>query len=246
MSNRKLKKAPLKEVIFELRWEGTSDIPGGQVDRGFDLAQGKFASRQELEFPVYKKLLPDNIPFKIFGSPINQFWKGDLTWPVVQHGQGLLAINDVESNYEWENQFFPLVKKTLDNLIESYTTPLKFNRIKLHYIDAWDIDEGDPIEFMKTNLQTQIITEYKIPGNQQNFNIQQGYELEDGSLLTLSISNGFNNQSNKKSVIWNTVVEKTGKFGKDEIIQWLDSAHIITSEMFKKMLNSEFYAALDS
>ncbi|MEB2782682.1 TIGR04255 family protein [Algoriphagus sp. C2-6-M1] len=246
MSSTKLKKAPLKEVIFELRWEPAVDITGVQIDNGFDLAQGKFASRQEQEFPVYKKLLPDNIPFKIYGSPINQFWKGELEWPVVQHGQGVLAINDVEASYEWEEKFFPLIKATVGNLIASYSTPLKFNRIKLHYIDACDIVEGDGIEFMKTNLQTEILTRYEIPGNQRNFNIQQGYELEEGSVLTLSISNGLNNQNNQKSVIWNTVVEKAGKIEKFEIIPWLESAHSHTSSMFKKMLNPDFYANLDS
>ncbi|MEP1085824.1 TIGR04255 family protein [Algoriphagus sp.] len=245
MSSTKLKKAPLKEVIFELRWEAAVDTTGIQIDKGFDLAQGKFASRQEQEFPVYKKLLPDNIPFKIYGSPINQFWKGELEWPVVQHGQGVLAINDVEASYEWEEKFFPLIKDTFTKLMESYNTPLKFNRIKLQYIDAWDLVDGNAIDFMKTNLQTEILTRYEVPGTQRNFNIQQGYELDDSSVLTLSISNGLNNQNNQKSVIWNTVVEKLGKIGKDEIIPWLEHAHSHTSAMFKKMLNPDFYAHLD-
>lgn len=246
MSSTKLKKAPLKEVIFELRWEATVDSTGIQTDKGFDLAQGKFASKQELEFPVYKKLLPDNIPFKIFGSPINQFWKGELEWPVVQHGQGVLAINDVEASYEWEKKFFPIIKGTVLSLIESYRDPLKFNRIKLHYIDAWDLVDENSVDFMKTNLQTEILTGYEVPGIPRNFNVQQGFELSDGSMLSLSISNGLNNQNNRKSVIWNTVVEKTGKINKDEIIPWLEFAHSHTSTMFKKMLNPDFYAQLDS
>ncbi|MEP0711638.1 MAG: hypothetical protein ABJC55_06915, partial [Algoriphagus sp.] len=86
---------------------------------------------------------------------------------------------------------------------------------------------------------------YEVPGTQRNFNIQQGYELDDSSVLTLSISNGLNNQNNQKSVIWNTVVEKLGKIGKDEIIPWLEHAHSHTSAMFKKMLNPDFYAHLD-
>jgi len=245
MSSKKLKRAPLKEVIFELRWEGSVDSPGMQVDKGFDLAQGKFASKQEMDFPVYKKLLPDNAPFKIFGSPLNQFWKGELKWPVIQHGQGVLAINDVEANYIWEDKFYPMIESTLKNLIESYNDPLKFTSVKLHYIDAWDTEEVQPIDFMRDNLQTDILNKYKISGKLRDFNIQQGFELDDGSILSLSISSGINNQSKKNSVIWNTVVEKMGKIGKDDIIPWLILAHTHTSVMFKNMLNPDFYASLD-
>ncbi len=245
MGNRKLKKAPLKEVIFELRWEGAADLSGVQIDKGFDLAQGKFAAKQEREFPVYRKLVPENLPFRIFGSPVNQFWKSELEWPVVQHGQGILAINDVEASYEWEGGFFPLVTSTLERLMESYGTPMKFNRIKLHYIDAWDIDEGHPIDFMRNNLQTDILTDYHPPGKLRNYTVQQGFDLEEGSVLSLSISSGTNNQSKKNSVVWNTVVEKVGRIEKGDVIPWLVFAHKHTSEMFKNMLTPEFYASLD-
>ena len=55
MSKNKLKNAPLKEVIFELRWESTLDDSGNPYDPGYDLAQGKFADRLHSEFPVHKK-----------------------------------------------------------------------------------------------------------------------------------------------------------------------------------------------
>jgi len=246
MSEKKLKKAPLKEVIFELRWEYGVDFNGFQSDRGFDLAQGKFAYKMEKDFPVYKKLIPDNAPFKLFGSPVNQYWHGELRWPVVQHGQGMIAINDVEKSYEWENGFYPLILSTIDRLIESYNEPLRFNRIKLHYTDALDIEQGDTIDFVKSNLQTEILTRSRAPGMLKGFNIQQGFLLEEGSIMNLSISSGINNQNTKNSVVWNTVVEKVGKFNIGDIQNWLIFAHDHTSQMFKDMLNPDFYASLDS
>lgn len=70
MSSTKLKNAPLKEVIFELFWDCSIDGTGLQIDEGFDLAQGVFSNQLKSDFPVHKKLIPENIPFKVFGAPI--------------------------------------------------------------------------------------------------------------------------------------------------------------------------------
>jgi hypothetical protein len=68
MSATKLKNAPLKEVIFELHWECSNDPSGVKIDRGFDLAQGKFADLLKPEFPLHRRLIPDAVsPF--FLSP---------------------------------------------------------------------------------------------------------------------------------------------------------------------------------
>jgi len=245
MSKTKLKKAPLKEVIFELHWECAVNAPGIQVDTGFDLAQGKFAERLKPEFPVHKKLIPDNVPFKLFGTPLHQYWKGELKWPVVQHGQGMIAVNEVEQGYEWENGYKPLVLKAVDHIISSYDEKLIFKRVKLQYIDAWDLDGSSPFEFIEKNLQTKITTSYQLPENLKNINILQTFDLEDKSTMQLSITNGVNNQNQKQSVIWTTTVEKLGKFDHPSILEWLEMAHSLTSKMFKQMLNPDFYVSLD-
>lgn len=246
MSSKKLRKAPLKEVIFELRWECAVDASGREYDKGFDLAKGKFALKQGKDFPLIKKLLPEGMPILVFGSPTIQYWKGELTWPVVQHGQGMIAINDVETNYEWERSFFPLIKQTIESLIESYDEPLVFNSVRLLYIDAFEMNGEEPIDFMQKNLQTSIKTGYEIPGKRNSFRLQQSFDLEDGSLLTLEISSAINNQSKKNSVVWNTVMDKVAKLEKNEVFEWLSVAHDHTSNMFKKMLTPDFYASLDS
>lgn len=245
MSSIKPKNAPLKEVIFELHWECVIDSGGLQFDAGFDLAQGKFADRLKQEFPLHRKLIPDGIPLKIFGAPMHQYWKGEFQWPVVQHGQGMIAVNDVEHGYEWANTYKPLIIRSIKNLVDSYEEPLKFIKIKLQYIDAWDIDDTAPEDFMKKNLQTEIINNYPLPGTLIGFNIQQSFELTDSSIMNLSISNGINNQNQKKSVVWTTTVEKQALLSFDDIETWVETAHSENSNMFKKMLNSEFYASLD-
>jgi len=245
MSSAKLKNAPLKEVIFELHWEFAVDNAGMQYDAGFDLAQGKFAERLQSDFPVHRKLIPDGAPFKVFGAPIHQYWKDELTWPVVQHGQGMMAVNEVELGYEWEKSYKPLVISSIEKLIESYEETLSFRKVKLQYIDAWDLDGIAPSNFIAHNLQTEIRNGYELPGKLRSLNIQQNFELHDGSVMSLNIANGLNNKNQQPSVIWTTTVEKQAKMNADHVMGWLETAHTSTSAMFKKMLNPEFYGSLD-
>ena len=248
MSATKLKNAPLKEVIFELHWEPSVDNLGVQTDPEFDLAQGKFAERIKSEFPVHKKLIPDGIQFKLFGAPSHQYWKSELNWPVVQHGQCMIAVNEIEAGYEWEKSYKPLLISVIEKIQASYENELKFYRTKLQYIDAWDLEEGkdiDAIDFVSKTLQTQIINNYNLPGKLESFNIQQNFSLTADSILSLNIYNGINNQTSKPSVIWTTTTEKMNRMKHDDVIQWLDEAHNHCSEIFKNMINPDFYASLD-
>ena len=245
MSSAKLKNAPLKEVIFELHWECAIDNSGVQYDAGFDLAQGKFAERLKPEFPLHKKLIPDSAPFKVFGAPIHQYWKDELTWPAVQHGQGMMAVNEVESGYQWEKSYKPLLIASIQKLIESYEEDLSFRRVKLQYVDAWDLDSMEASDFIAHNLQTKIHNGYELPGTLKSLNIQQNFELKDGSILSLNIANGLNNKNQQPSVIWTTIVDRKAKMTLDDVLGWLENAHTATSNMFKQMLNPEFYGSLD-
>lgn len=245
MSNTKLKNAPLKEVIFELFWECSIDGTGIQVDDGFDLAQGIFSNKLKNQFPVHRKLIPENALFKVFGAPIHQYWKGQMQWPVVQHGQGMIAINEVEKGYEWEGSFKPIIISTIQELVESYDRKLTFNKCRLQYIDACELTDQEPYDFAKENLQTYVSTGYPTPGIQTGFNIQSTFQLDHETQMALTITNGIDNQSQKKSVIWTTLVEKNGKMRVNDVISWIDFAHSETSSMFKKMLKPDFYAKLD-
>jgi uncharacterized protein (TIGR04255 family) len=245
MSNTKLKNAPLKEVIFELFWNCSIDGTGMQVDEGFDLAQGIFSNKLKSQFPVHRKLIPENIPFKVFGAPIHQYWKGQMQWPVVQHGQGMIAINETEKGYVWEETFKPTIITIIKQLVESYDRKLTFNKCRLQYINAWELIDQEPINFVRENLQTQISTEYPTPGIHSGFNIQSTFQLEQETQMALTITNGINNQNQNKSVIWTTLVEKNSKMHREDVINWIGFAHDHTSAIFKQILNPDFYASLD-
>lgn len=245
MSSTKLKNAPLKEVIFELHWNCPIDNNGFQKDAEFEFAQGRFAERIKSSFPVYKKLIPEGIPLNIIHAPIHQYWKGEFKWPVTQHGQGMIAINEVDEGYEWESAFRPTIKQVLEVLFSSYEKPLKYERLKLQYIDAWDIQDENPFEFIEKNLQTNISSNKGSCGVLKDINLFQSFELDDRSNLLVNISTGVNNKTHSKSIVLSTSVEKQDVFAQGEIIDWTEMAHNICSYTFKNMLNKEFYEKLD-
>lgn len=238
MSVEKLKNTPLLEVIFELRWDDGVVISGAPNDVGFDLAQGKFDGKIKPEFPLHRKLV------RVFFGPEHQYWKGEFKWPVIQHGQGMMAVNDIGQNYEWVN-YKPLVLNSINKLIESYENELSFKNAKLQYINSWDLDGNDFLGFVEKNLQTRILTDYRAPGSLKGFSMQQTFQLEDLSLMNLNIANGVNNQNQKKTIVETTTVQKLTSLSLTEIEIWMEKAHSAASEIFKKMLTTEFYATFD-
>ncbi len=245
MSATKLKNAPLKEVIFELHWVGNTDPTGMKTDPGFDLAQGKFAEKLKKQFHLHRRLIPNAPPFKLYGVAVHQYWKGELEWPVIQHGQGMITVNQTDKDYEWKKNYKPLVLDTIHKLIDSYEDSPKFNKVKLQYIDAIDLDGIDPVDFMRRNLQTEIQTNYELPGLLSHVSIQQRCALPGNSVMSINISDGINTKNGNKSILWTTTVEKKGSMDYDVIVDWLETAHNFTSNFFKKMLNPDFYASLD-
>jgi uncharacterized protein (TIGR04255 family) len=135
----------------------------------------------------------------------------------------------------------------IEILQKSYANELKFSKSRLLYIDAVDYDASkiSPAEFVSQNLLTSIHTGYQIPGEQRNINIGQSVLVGGDTMFHVNIQNGINNANGNPCVIWSTVAEKTGAIKKEELLPWLDIAHQLSSDFFKKMLNQEFYASFD-
>ena len=179
MPSKKLKHAPLKEAIFELFWKLPLDATNFPFDPEFDMALGKFQEHIRDRYPVNKRLFPPGANFRIYPKPGYQFWRGELEWPVVQIGPGVLTVNETDQNYVWEENFRPAIIHALEAVEKSYPTALEFNKMRLTYIDAVDYDPAliSPAEFVAHNLLTRIHTEYDPPGKQNNINTHKGRTL---------------------------------------------------------------------
>lgn len=247
LTMKKLPNAPLQEVLFEIYWDLDYNANGFPFDNDFGLAKGKFSALIENNFPFAEQLLPENIT--IPQQVALRFWTAEKNYPVIQIGHGVLTVNDTEKNYIWEDNYKPLILETIDFLQKSYKKVLKYNRLRLKYIDAVDISDDEYANvkvFIKENLQVSLENTFEIADLAKDIQIGQSFKLADNSNFSLTISTGFNQQKQQYAVVWSLEVDKSGDFSQDEITDWLEFAHSKTSDTFKNMLNPTFYDSFTS
>ncbi len=242
-NNNKLKHAPLKEVILEITWEENVDEFGNKTDLGFELAQGKFSHNVKSIFPIHKKINNSNQQ-PIYGTPIHQYWTGELDWPVIQHGPGIFTINQIEDKYTW-TEYKALILTTINFLKESYENDIIINRISLEYLDAFDMKNLDSLSFIEEKLQTSIKTKYDLPGKLTNIRINRNYIQEDGTHLNINIADAINNSTTEEAVImYTTAIKEDNDLSKD-FESNLENLHDICSDVFKKILHKDYYGSLN-
>ena len=238
----KLPNAPLQEVIFEALWDMGFDANGNPTDSQFELAQGVFAKSVKSKFPYRKRPIPVDNRIRTFPKTIHQFWKGENEWPVIQIGPGILTVHDTEKKYVWENSFRETIEFAIKNLRSSYEEDANFFQFGLRYINAVEIpkeqQEQGILNFINENFRINLSNNFELTEPLSNININQVFALEDGSSLNLAISNGIS-KSGIPSVIWQIHIFTESK--DINIFEWLDSAHKVTSNIFKKIITDEFY-----
>ncbi|MDZ4680538.1 MAG: TIGR04255 family protein [Saprospiraceae bacterium] len=244
----KLHKAAIQEVIFEIFWKLSLDDIGFPHDPDFGLTQGVYASKIQKDFPVRKCLIHENINIRMYPLLVYQFWKEELTWPLVQLGPGVMTVNDTEKNYVWKENFLPNIKKAVQILRNSYQVDLKIERVKLQYIDAveFDAEKESATEFVARNMKTVLRNNYKSAGVQKSVHNAQTFQLKKDSVSQLNIQNGVYNKTGNPAIIWTTAVESTSNIDFKSLLQWLEHAHKATSDTFINMLNPEFYDGFTS
>jgi hypothetical protein len=139
----RLPKAPLVEVIFELRWklQGPPDVPPAmRVDPGFlPLLESFTGGMKKIGFEASRDISP---PLATGGYGVTRrfFKSADSAFPIMQVGPGIFATNE-SSQYEW-NAFKSQIDMGVRVLLSSYPKlgvfklePITF---ELRYIDAFD------------------------------------------------------------------------------------------------------------
>jgi uncharacterized protein (TIGR04255 family) len=162
----RLPKAPLAEVVFELRWKllGTSDTPDiVKVDPGLIPLLDRFTLGMKRHgFDVFRDMSP---PLQTAAHSVaRRFFKGsDSAFPIMQLGPGIVATNE-SSLYEW-NSFKAQITTCLRVLLSSYPKipffRLEPSLIELRYIDAFDkslLGTAGLLEFLErgTSMKVQL------------------------------------------------------------------------------------------
>ncbi len=145
----KLPKAPLIEVIFEIRWTvtGQKEFQEAQYLHGdlYPLLKEKFPFRE----------ITQNLPVEFFANlPTHRFRTAANDYPLVQVGPGIVTVNTVDSKYFWD-EFEMLILEVVNVLGTVYSFKENHNaRLVLQYIDllSFDFDKGDILRGVTQNF----------------------------------------------------------------------------------------------
>ncbi|MCB9279511.1 MAG: TIGR04255 family protein [Lewinellaceae bacterium] len=242
---KKLPNAPLQEVIFEARWDLEID-PYTQLlhDPDFEFALGKFQGEVANEFPLALKIFPEGIPFTILNPKVlYRFWRGEDTWPVLQLGPGIFTLNDTEKNYIWEDTYLPTLKDALEKLERSYPRQIRFSEYSLRYIDVVRKEEYEQAswsEFLNKNINFNFENQFNTRGELNRFQFKQTFELENGKELEITLATGLNKLGDPV-FIWQTAVNCRNRINRIELLNWVEEAHKVNSEVFKEICKPPFY-----
>lgn len=236
----KLPKAPLLEVIFEVKW----DILNNDDLVDFQYQHGDLYSKLKKNYSFRENLMPPEIPFEVLkGVPVYRFRKDKNSYPLIQIGPGLLSLNTTDDTYFWEKY-----KGEIDSLIKNFTDVYpKFSELKLvpvlTYIDFFEINENqNTIEFINKNLhinlQQSFIDDKK--NNVQDINLIFNYSVGNDT-LSLNLRNGNINNQKKGLVLQTTIIGEKGIYTIDNISTWLENSHEFSSEIFKNLTKGNLY-----
>jgi|GEM_PF-2309060 len=140
-------KAPLLELIVEIRWQvSATGIPGGPgiisgLSAEFDLWFQELTNTLRGQgFHNLERLVPHDMPVMAH-QPVYRYRLSDDPFPVVQFGHGIFTVNAGPPSYESWSSFRPRVEQVLEALIASRPDGLEldvFSRASLRYIDLFD------------------------------------------------------------------------------------------------------------
>jgi hypothetical protein len=259
-----LPKAPLVEVVFELRWmlqEGPSGAPVLQSDPGLLPLLNGFATRATKA--GFKASIEMSHPLQTgpYGVVRRFFRRSDEPFPILQVGPGIFASNE-GPDYDWKS-FKAQGLKGLRDLLDSYPKleffPLRPKSLELRYIDVFSKEVAGGASLlgflasgtsMKLDLPPMLADRKRFaPDVAGRMILQMDLKERKGSKLVLDLGSAQNNLTKEEDIVrLETKVLTAGdgvpqyktrsKFISD-VVEWLDFAHDIHSPLFKELISAE-------
>ena len=220
-----LPKAPLAEVVFELRWAlqaGPEGVPVLQSDPGLIPLLDQFTGEmKKIGFGFTRDL---SHPLQTGAhSVVRRFYKAtDRPFPIMQIGPGIFATNE-SSEYDWK-PFKKQAEQGIRALLRSYPKlnffALKLIHIELRYIDAFPASlVGNVALFTFLEKQTtlkiglpQMLTDKKIlePNAVGRFGFRATLAGRKQSQLQIELASGKNEETGEDLVRMETKVVSLG------------------------------------
>ena len=242
----KLPKAPLLEVIYELRWKVTkqSDLAKYQYLPG-DL----YALLKDI-YPHREPLVQIEVPIDVLvNTPVHRFRVGHNRYPLFQVGPGILTFNTIDSEY-FSEDYYERCNGLTKNFFKVYPHGAE-DRFSpsLIYFDFFNLDlqKDDVINFINNNLNLTVAQSfYPTIATANNFNFNFTYQTELGT-LSVTLSPDVNSLKQETGLLLQT--QLSGPEHEADYLQiskWLEQAHNFCGKLFKNIVKPELYESFKS
>jgi uncharacterized protein (TIGR04255 family) len=248
-------KAPLVEVIAELRWklQPLLAIPNAAVDPHFPLLNQQFGEiLKQSEFSRIERLLPDQVPTEMFPhKPLLRYRRQTADWPLIQLGPGLLAMNIVPPYNGWA-EFRGFISKVVQWLFQAFPIPekyLKIETMELHYIDGFTDSLGysNELAFLNEGLTLGIGIPERLrslsndlAGSRISMEIQIPVSKPQGSLAIVKLGPG--KVKDQNALVMELLCKREGVDSiqtQAAVLEWMDGAHALLREAFARVTSEK-------
>ncbi|MCB0802529.1 MAG: TIGR04255 family protein [Flavobacteriales bacterium] len=234
----KLPNAPLREVIFELKWK-----PSKQEFSEFQFFFSDLYSSLKSVYPERENLLPADIPVELtIGAPAFRFRAVEKGYPLYQIGQGILTFNVNDENYFKEQLF-----ESVEELLKSFAEAKKFTKIDnlkptLTFIDFIDVDfsKNHINDFINESFNIQVIQSFYPDNNPDDLNIDFSFAINHNK-VSIQIKKGKLNKSRDGVALITKVIGEDMSLDPDKLIDWIKESQEISSDLFKKITQGGLY-----
>lgn len=228
-SMSRLPKAPLIEVIFELRWTSTDGNEEYLYGDLFPLIKEKYPFRETTGLPIGAGIF--------VGSPTHRFRAAVNDYPLVQIGPGVLTVNTIDAKYSWK-EYESWIMEVLGKFYSIYPLNESNNvKLTLQYVDLirFDFEKDDVIAFMRQCLHIEISQDfYKSNSIAKNVGLALNYDNDLGT-LTIGINRGKSLKGEDGIAIQTNLTSRTIDPNLGIVSEWIAKAHVLTSSLFKEM-----------
>lgn len=258
-----LPKAPLVEVVFELRWALIQSQQFGPfgADPGYSSLREEFSrAAKRAGFRHVTDMQPAGVP-NLGHSIDRRFYKSTgQAFPLLQIGPGIFAYNE-SAGYDWP-KFKANCIKQVGVLLKSYPPLSSFKMsplvMELRYIDVFDpvLEDGSPTDlFGYLTDQTNFgISRPTLPNSLNGLRkhatgrLIAEYEVEGTKETIFSMDFATGKKGDAKIFRMETKVRSTGKDVAGLNVHahflrrlggWLEKAHSVTSPFFSELLGTE-------
>jgi uncharacterized protein (TIGR04255 family) len=247
---RDLENPPLKEVVFEVKWD-INKVPSG-VRKDSSVIAGVLLNKFQDNYPFYEPLEVSAAPIPeemLSGIAMHRFRVGKDSWPLLQVGVGVFTVNDTNDGapYNWID-FKNRCVNGLSTLLDSYPVASAITSISIRYINSLDFnyETNNVFSFLSekmkigVSLPENLSTEANLTDQPLNFSLAFAYpSSKPNGVLKLLLSSGKNN--NKDILIWN-IDFTTSNIGlpefPDDVEGWLEASHLNIENTFFTLIEN--------